>query len=127
MILRLNPLFTDQIDTKFIVFPEDIDRRTAIAAGSLNGRYPEAIIRLRDYLVREISNKRFNPEIGAEKLPYQLGLDGFIKDRRRKKIKETIEKAFNAVKALGLVEKIEEIPGAQGQKKYVFSLNKEWM
>jgi hypothetical protein len=127
MVLRLNPLFTDQIDTKFIVFPEDINRRTAIAAESRNGRYPEAIIRLRDYLIREISSGHTKPEINADKLPYQLGLDKYIAEGRRKLIKETTEKAFKAVKALGLVESIEETTGAQGQKKYVFHLNKDWM
>lgn len=129
MVLCLSPVFIDQIDTKFIVFPEDINRRTMLAAGSLNGRYPEAVNRLRDYLIRAIQagSKTKTTEVNADKLPGLLGLEKYMAEGRRKKIKETIEKAFSAVKALGLVEAIEETTGAQGQRKYVFHLNKDWM
>ncbi|MEG1542838.1 MAG: hypothetical protein RR302_04595 [Victivallaceae bacterium] len=36
IVIALNPIFTDQIDTKFIEFPIDTNRRLVIAAGGHN-------------------------------------------------------------------------------------------
>jgi hypothetical protein len=57
MVVVLNPIFVDQIRSKFIEYPGDINRRTIIAYGSHN--LSEAALRLRDYLMREKSSKRF--------------------------------------------------------------------
>lgn len=125
--LALNPVFVDQIDTKFIEFPVDIDRRTMIAAEALNNRYPEAVNRLRDYLIRAIqAGSTDTTEMNEDKLPYQLGLEKYIHEGRRKLIKQNTEKAFKAVTALGLVTKIDRIKGAEGQWKYAFHLNRDW-
>jgi len=137
LAIALNPVLIDQIDTNFIEYPIDIDRRTILAAEALNGRYPPAVIRLRDFLIREISHqnrslennkkgKNGTAEVNEEKLPYVLGLERYISEGRRKLIKQNTEKAFKAVTALGLVSKIDRVIGAEGQYKYVFCLNLEW-
>ena len=69
-IIVLNPIFRRQIDSKFVSYPNDINRRTIIAYGSHN--LPEITIRLRDYLMREHSSKRYQPEISLDKLYYLL-------------------------------------------------------
>jgi len=127
IIIQLSPVFVDQIDTKFIEFPVDIDRRTMIASESLNGRYPEAIIQLRDYLIRWLStNNGPTTEIDEQRLYSQLGMEKYIREKRRKLIRKNTEKALKVVTTLGLVTKIERIIGAKGQWKYVFHLNREW-
>lgn len=123
-IVLLNPIFKDQIDSKYISYPTDINRRTIIAYGSHN--LSESAIRLRDYLLRELSSKRYTPEIGLDKLPFVLGFDKWIKEGRKAKIKAYTEKAIECVINLELVEKVDYQTDSKGGKKIIFSLNKEW-
>lgn len=126
--LIINPLLIDQIEKIFIEYPEDIDQRTMIAAEAYNNRYPEAVNRLRDYLIRAIqaNRKLKTTEINANNLPGKLGLERYVHEGRQKLIKQNTDKAFKAVRALGLVTKIDRIIGAEGQWKYVFHLNRDW-
>ena len=125
--IKLHPVVIDQINTNFIVYPADIDKRTMIAAESLNNRYPEAVIKLRDYLQRWIANnKGTKTEINEDTLHYQLGLEKYIKQSRKKLIKKNTEIALKSVIKLGMVTKYERVTGAKGQWKYVFHLNPKW-
>src|SRR5690554_5712687 len=67
-VILLNPILRRQIDSKFILYPNDINRRTIIAYGSHN--LSDIALRLRDYLIRELSSKRYQPEINLDKLYY---------------------------------------------------------
>jgi len=129
IILALNPIFTDQINTKFIEIPTDINRITAIASGGPK-RVTTAIIRLRDYLLRSITNnkkqKRATIQIDKDRLPYILGLEIFIKQRRKKLIELRTTEAIKACLNLGLITKVNEITGAEGQSQYEFILNLEY-
>ena len=122
-VILLNPIFRRQIDSKFILYPNDITRRTIIAYGNHN--ISEATLRLRDYLMREVSNKRYKPEIGLDRLYYQLA-EKWMKESRRKKVKEYTDKAIKTVKSLGLLESYEIKANAEGEPKVVFTLNKNW-
>jgi hypothetical protein len=122
-VIVLNPIFRRQIDTKFILYPNDINRRTIIAYGSHN--ISEATLRLRDYLMRELSSKRYNPEIGVDRL-YHFLSEKWMKESRKKKVKEYTEKALETVTALGLLLSYEIKPASTGEPKIVFTLNKEW-
>lgn len=124
-IFKLSPILTDQIDRKYVEYPIDINRRTEIASGGKQ-KVTQAINNLRDYLMRELSAKRFKCEINSEKLAYQLGLANYIKDKRKKLIREKIEDAINACKKLNLLLESEEVDGALGQKKWVFTINKDF-
>lgn len=125
LIIGLNPIFIDQITTKYIEFPSDINKRTSIAAG---GHFcvTESMIILRDYMLRELSNKRYVVEINEEKLPFLLRLENYIKNRKKKLVNERIEDAINTVKNLGIIKEVIKTIGAQGQPKYIFHLNKEF-
>jgi hypothetical protein len=122
-IVILNPIFRRQIDSKFILYPNDINKRTIIAYGSHN--LSDIALRLRDYLIRELSSKRTKSEIGQEKLYYLLA-EKWMKESRKKKVKEYTEKAIETVKTLGLIETYEIKTGATGEPKVVFTLNKDW-
>lgn len=122
-IVLLNPIFRRQIDSKFILYPNDIQKRTAIAYG--NDKVSSIALNLRDYLIREHGSKRYTPEIGLDRLYYILA-EQWMKESRKKKVKEFTDKAIETVKALGLLIDYEIKPGATGEQKIVFTLNKEW-
>lgn len=122
-IVLLNPIFRRQIDSKFILYPNDITRRTIIAYGSHN--LSEIALRLRDYLMRELSSKHYEPEINLDKLYYLLA-EKWMRESRKKKVKEYTDKALETVTALGLLSSYSIKPGATGEPKVIFTLNKDW-
>lgn len=122
-VILLNPIFRRQIDSKFILYPNDINRRTIIAYGSHN--LSDIALRLRDYLIRELSSKRYQPEINLDKLYYLLA-EKWMRESRKKKVKEYTEKALETVKTLGLLLSYEIKTASTGEPKVVFTLNKDW-
>jgi len=122
-VIVLNPIFNRQIDSKFILYPDDINKRTIIAYGSHN--LPEITLRLREYLMREYSSKRYKPEIGLNKLYYQLA-EKWMRESRKTKVKQSTEKALETVITLGLLESYEIKTGSTGEPKVIFTLNKSW-
>ncbi len=125
LVMALNPIFIDQINTKYIEYPSDINKRTTIAAGG-HFYISESMIVLRDYMLREISAKRFEVEINEDRLPYVLRLDNYIKSHRKKLIAERISSAIDCVKNLGIILEVDKVIGAEGQMKYIFKLNKNF-
>lgn len=122
-VILLNPIFRRQIDSKFILYPNDINRRTVIAYGSHN--LSDVALRLRDYLMRELSSKHYQPEIAVHKLYYLLA-EKWMRESRKKKVKEYTDKAIETVKALGLLVSYEIKKTSTGEPKIVFTLNKDW-
>lgn len=122
-VIVLNPIFRRQIDSKFILYPNDINKRTFIAYGSHN--ISEIALRLRDYLMRELSSKRYSPEITLNKL-YHLLAEKWMRESRKKKVKEYTDKALETVIALGLLLSYEIKTGSTGEPKVVFKINKDW-
>jgi hypothetical protein len=122
-VILLNPIFRRQIDSKFILYPNDINRRTIIAYGSHN--LSDIALRLRDYLIRELSSKHYQPEINLDKLYYLLA-EKWMRESRKKKVKEYTEKALETVKNLGLLLSYEIKTASTGEPKVVFTLNKDW-
>lgn len=122
-VVLLNPIFRRQIDSKFILYPNDINRRTAIAYGSHN--VSEITLRLREHLMRELSAKRYENEINQERLFFMLA-EKWMKESRKKKVKEYTDKALETVIALGLLIKYEVKINAKGEPKFIFYLNKTW-
>jgi len=122
-VIVLNPIFRRQIDSKYLLLPNDINQRTIEAYGSHN--ISEITLRLRDYLVREHSSRRFTPEISIEKLYYTLS-DKWMKESRKKKVREYTEKALQVCKDIGILKSYKIETGAKGEKKIVFTLDKDW-
>lgn len=123
IIVALSPIFRHQIDSKFILYPHDINRRTILAYGSHN--IANASHLLRDYLMRELSYGHTKAEINIENLYWML-CDKWMKEKRRKKVTEYVNKAIQTSTELGLLAKHEIVTGSAGQLKAVFHLNKEW-
>lgn len=122
-IVLLSPIFIRQIDSKFILYPNDINKRTIIAYGSHT--ISEITFRLRDYLIRELSSKRYAPEIGLNKL-YFLLAEKWMKENRKKKVIEFTNKAIETAKKLGLLVNFEIKTASNGDSKIVFELNPDW-
>lgn len=125
LIIGFNPLLTDQINSKYVEYPEDINRRTMIAAGGYK-LVTESVNALRDYLLREISNKRKTAEINEDNLTHILKLDAYLKASRKSRIKARMQSAIQAAKNLGLITHFERVQGALGQWKYIFHLNPDF-
>jgi hypothetical protein len=122
-VVALSPIFRRQIDSKFILYPNDIIRRTVIAYGSHN--VSEIAIKLRDYLMREHANKRYEPQINLDRLYWMLA-ERWMKESRKTKVKEYTSKALETAKSLGILLSYEQKPGATGEAKIVFKLDKDW-
>ena len=76
--------------------------------------------------MRELSSKHYQPEIGQDKLYYLLA-EKWMREGRKKKVKDYTEKALEVVTNLGLLESYKtERAKTTGEPKVVFSLNKKW-
>ena len=122
-IISLNPIFRSQIDKKFILTPNDITKRTEIANGSHN--IPEATIKLREYLMRELSSKRYKIEHGVEKLYYLLA-EKKMKGSRIGEAKKSTERAIDTCIKLNLLKSYKIEQGIKGDPKYIFTINKDF-
>lgn len=125
IVIALNPIFTDQIDTKFIEFPMDTNRRLVIAAGG-HKKVTASMQTLMEWMLRDLSAKRYKTEINEENLPYVLGLEKYVKQKRKKLLQERMSKDIQAITNLGLIVKSEKQPNATGGFKWVFHLNKDY-
>jgi len=126
LIIALNPILTDQINSKYVEYPWDINRRMVLAAGGHPRKVTQAMILLRDYMLRELSAKRYACQINADKLPYLLKLDNYVKQSRNDLLRKTIEKAIQTCMNLNLILKVVQDRGAEGQDKYTFFLNRDF-
>lgn len=122
-VITLNPIFKSQIDTKFILYPEDINKKTIIAYGNHN--LSEPVIKLRDYLMRALSSKDYTHTIRLDKLYYQLN-EKQMRESRKKLVKIATERAIETMINLGLLEKYTVKPGKTGELQVTFFLNKNF-
>lgn len=122
IVVSLNHIFIDQIDTKFIEYPNDINQKTVIASGGVR-KVTESNIKIRDYFLRELSNGHSTCEINDDKLPYILGLDNFIKAGKKKRIEKKVLDSITFALNLKIISNYEIISGSQSQDKYKFYLN----
>lgn len=123
-LIFLHPIFKRQIESKFILYPSDINKRTITANGG--HKIPEITLRLRDYLAKEHSLKHFSPEIYLDRL-YYLVNEKYMKENRKSKVKQELQRAIETAKALGLLLDYRIEPGkTTGEPKIIFTLNKDW-
>lgn len=126
LIIALNPILTDQIQSKYVEYPSDINLRTVIAAGGHPKMVTQAINNLRDWLFFMRSNKLGEVQLNADKLPRLLKLDNYVQQGRKKLVRARIEEAIQACKNLRLILDVKETYGAEGQLKYIFILNPDF-
>lgn len=123
ILIGLNPIFRRQIENFFILYPDNIIQRTIEANGSKN--IPQATTKLRDYLLKELSYKHYETEIGLEKLYYLLH-EKWMKEGRKKKVREYTERAISTVTKMGLLESHQVTSGSTGDPKVIFTLNRDF-
>lgn len=123
----LNPIFARQIDTKFILCPNNLLSQTVEANGS--AKVSPITFRLRDWLIRTHLMKKgsqsFTSEIGVEKLYYTLA-SKWMKASRKKHIKTHLRKAISTAKKLNLIDRHRTVKGSNGKQKIIFTLSKSW-
>jgi len=122
LILALNPIFIDQIKTKYVEFPMNITRRVESASGGAK-KVTEAINLLIDYLLREKSSKRYECEIDFKNLALTLGLERLINRGEKTRARKKIDSAIHVAQSIGLLDKVMEEIGAKRQHKIIFHIN----
>ena len=123
-LLAINPIWVDQIKTKWVEFPHDLNTRLGNAVGHWNKITP-ATTYLINYLFHQRSTKNFVTEINEENLFIKLGLDKYIKRRKRKLAESYLEESIRVSKEIKLCQNVEKVMGAQGQTKFIFTINDE--
>jgi hypothetical protein len=123
-IIFLNPIFRDQIETKYVNYPVGITKRMIEAYGKHDS--PEIVFKLRDYLARELSSKRFRCEIGLEKLYWQLS-EKWAQEGRKKLIHSYFERGVDTCQKIGLLKTYTIERNKNGEPKVVFFLNEQWL
>lgn len=126
--ISLNPIFIDQIDTKFVEYPQDINKLTDEAAGG-SRKVTQAMITLRNYVLRIISsNKKSDKKttyfnINKERLIYVLGLENYLKSGRKKRLEEHINNSIELCKKMNLISGVKITKNVNDEYMYVFEIN----
>lgn len=123
IVVRLHPVFADQIEDNWVLMPGDVIARMNEANGG--PKLPAASYRLRDILAREIGSNRQKYQIGKGKLLELLAPD-FVREHRMKRAEEALESAISICSGIGLIQSHEVQRDQTGRPKYVFNLNKDW-
>ena len=130
IVLLLNPILIDQIDTKFIEYPVDINKRMAIAAGS-GYKVTDSMVKLRDYLIRAISYARKKQKdaqnciisLGFDKMVCLLGLHNYVAQGRRKMLLKRLSIDIETMKNLGIISQYNTKNVGRKISSYDFFLN----
>lgn len=122
VIIGFNPILVDQINSKYVEYPSDINQKMAIAAGG--ARFvTEAMNLLRDYMLRSMSAKQFTVEIEEGKLVYTLKLDNYLRRRQKALALQRIESAIDVLKKVKILNEHAVTTTKHGLPKYIFQLN----
>lgn len=118
-VISFNPIFSDQIKQKYILYPTDLEERITLASPK---RVKTSTNNLRDYLLRGLSSKKYSQQIYKEKLEEVLNISHQRKARREALIKEALE-VCNKVE---LLESYSTTNTSKGVK-YLLKLNKDFI
>ncbi|MDQ5956173.1 MAG: hypothetical protein ACH349_07330 [Candidatus Rhabdochlamydia sp.] len=122
-LIKFNPLFIHQIESKYVLYPKDIHQRMAKAAGGDPRKVTPAMNSLRDFCLRALSNKQKKIELNQDTLPLLLKLENYVKSGRKKEIIKKVTDSFQVCRNIGLIDRWEEKAGTNNQTKYVIHLN----
>lgn len=102
-LIKFNLLFIHEIESNYVLYPKDIHRRTTIAAGGDPRKITLAMISLRDFCLRALSNRQKRVELNQDTLPYLLKLENYVKSGRKKGTLKQINDSFQVCKDIGLI------------------------
>ena len=139
ILAYLNPVFVDQIATKYVEFPEDIIKRMIEGYGSEN---PSAItIKLITNLSRAYSNRKRLKKDEAGNYIYEEGLvrtstgnpglfwviaESYMRENRKTLIKKYFDKSLETAKKVGILVSYKERNNQIGDAIGVFTLPAKW-
>jgi hypothetical protein len=127
LLIKFNPIFIHQIESKYVLYPKDIHQRMTKAVGGDPRKITPAMITLRDHCLRALSNKQRKIEINQAKLPFLMKLDNYVKAGRRKDVEKKIQESFQVCKEIELIDRWEEEIGANNQIKIGIYLNPNFL
>ncbi len=123
------PLLVDQIDSYFVLKPADMYQEIKLRVpGASKYAYAFTDLILQTATLQKGKNKKTWPtsiEFSIETLSYRLRLDGYIKNRKWKRIEQILNKCFQVAIDVGWIENYEEITGKTVEKIYRFHLNQK--
>ena len=123
-LIVLNPIFNRQINSKFLLYPNDINKRIIIAYGSHN--VSEITLRLRDILMRLKCSPKLKREMLLEKLYYNLA-GKWMREYRKKKVKNYTDKALKVMISIGLLVSYDiKTSKTTGEPKIIFTINNDF-
>lgn len=126
-LIKFNPLFIHQIESKYVLYPKDIHQRMAKAAGGDPRKITSSMNSLRDFCLRALSNKQKKIELNQETAFLLLKLESYVKSGRKKETLKRIADSFRVCKSVGLINSFEEKLGVNNQIKYIIHLNPEFL
>lgn len=126
-LIKFNPIFIHQIESKYVLYPKDIHQRMTVAAGGDPRKITPAMISLRDFCLRALSNRQKKIELNQDTIPYLLKLENYVKSGRKKETLKKIHDSFQVCKDIGLIHLWETKSGTNNQTKYVIYLNQGFL
>lgn len=133
LVITLNPIYISQLEKdnkgkllgKWVVMPDNFRERTIKAYGSQ--KLPKELVKLRDYLAREVASKRSSPEILLENLYQIIAPEKMARKKKRiGEIREALEVSLEVCKKINLLNSWEFTTGIGGKEKIIFYLPKKW-
>lgn len=121
VLITLNPVYRHSIADKFLRLPTMSRMIKAAGTHSISA----VTFMLINYLAREHSSNRMEPEIGLTKL-YWIIAEDYMKQSKIYRVKEYFADAVETLKNLGLLDSFKIMPALNGEDKVVFTLNKKW-
>ncbi|GAB3339708.1 hypothetical protein GCM10027299_52530 [Larkinella ripae] len=130
LVLKLHPVFIDQIDRKFAEYPYGYLDKIYEANGG-NQRLSDVVLPFLDYLAHlraNRNNSNYNPTIYIPNLYYLLAKH-WVEDPQRglKFVKKKVDEAIRIAVDVGLLNHLPtEIEGKTGELMYRWDINSNW-
>jgi hypothetical protein len=124
IVVHINPVFRDQIETKFVPMPYEIISKMTEAYG--NTDIPAFVYKLRNYLAREFSSKRYKAEIAVERLLW-ITDEYNMKNRQQKRAYNNLCTSIDVMIKIGLLQNHALENNKQGEPKIIFYINEKWL
>ena len=133
LVIKLSPVYisqlkidaTGKVTGKFIGMPEDWRERVITAYGSQ--RLPNELVKLKDYLAREVSSSRRKALIDLENLYQIIAPEKMNREKKRiGEIRKILDRSLEVCKEIKLLNSWDFTTGVKGQEQIVFNLPKKW-
>ena len=129
VLIQLNSLFALQIRDYYVNYPINFDELLENSYLELynSGRVSTGVYVFIDYLASIRGAKNiYKHEIYKSNLYEKINYK-WLRESRKAKLEETINRGIEVAQRIGLLEKYEEVAGATGEIKYIFYTRKDWI